>query len=125
MSIDYADHLLSLFLSTNAIKQLNLNFRELQPDFINNKKRNTQIRVNLHWFYDHYFSELGNINIYKQVILMHNSKHILLNNVAQSYNNSFINRLIFYRYNIIEAGYQSNEMNIQLSENKYLILDLN
>ncbi|MCE6090541.1 HNH endonuclease [Mycoplasmopsis agalactiae] len=116
MSIDYADHLLSLFLSTSAIKQLNLNFRELQPDFINNKKRNTQIRVNLRWFYDHYFNELGNINIYKQVILMHNSKHILLRNVAQNYNNSFINRLIFYRYSILETGYKSNKMDIQLSE---------
>ncbi len=116
MSTDYADQLLSLFLSTNAIKQLNLNFRELQPDFINNRKRNTQVRVNLRWFYDHYFDELGNINIYKQAILIHNSKHILRSSVSLNYNNSFIDRLIFYRHNILGTKTENNETDIKLSE---------
>ncbi len=57
---------LILNLDSNFI---NLNFRELQPDFYqNNKKRHPQFRINLRYFYEKTINTLP--NIYKQRILL-------------------------------------------------------
>lgn len=48
-------------------KLLNINFRELQNQYVNNiNKRNTQIRINLYW----YLREIGLINEYKKYIVI-------------------------------------------------------
>ena len=68
MALDIYDRILSedLYNSNNIIikhrarsSQLNLNFRNLQKQFVENKnKRNTQVRVNIRWFYDNCLNEL-------------------------------------------------------------------
>lgn len=57
------------------IQAINLNFRELQNDFIQNiNKRNTQLRINLFW----YLENIGIINEYKARIIL-NAYNLPLN----------------------------------------------
>ncbi|WP_081460783.1 hypothetical protein [Mycoplasma putrefaciens] len=71
--------------------QLNLNFRELQPEYIDNiRKRNTQIRINLKWFVNNYFEDLKKINIYKASIITSQKELIDKLKIATNFNNSFI-----------------------------------
>lgn len=54
MSEKYINNLASILISLDDIKQLNINFRELQPEYIAGNARNTQLRINLKWFDDNY-----------------------------------------------------------------------
>ena len=96
------EDIISLLISSPAIKQLNLNFRELQPDYINNnKKRNTQIRINLKWFYDNLVDDISKINVYKSKILKDNKSIISNLQTVKTFKNSFIQRLNYYKNKIL------------------------
>ncbi|WP_271237179.1 HNH endonuclease [Mycoplasma capricolum] len=96
------EDIISLLISSSAIKQLNLNFRELQPDYINNnKKRNTQIRINLKWFYDNLVDDISKINIYKSKLLKDNKSIISNLQTVNTFKNSFIQRLNYYKNKIL------------------------
>lgn len=100
----YISNVMSLVSSTDAIRQLNLNFRELQPQFVSDdKKRETQLRVNLRWFYERYLEEVESINLYKAAILRDSTEKILVRNVSKTIEDKFIQRALFYRENIVGA----------------------
>ena len=51
----YLDSLFKLLTNINDLRQLNLNFRELQDQFITGEnERNTQFRINLRYFADNF-----------------------------------------------------------------------
>lgn len=102
----YIENLLSILMSLTEIKQLNFNFRELQPEYIEGKNRNTQLRINLRWFYDYYRDEVESLNLYKFNLLESNRSDILLSNYSNNLSSSFIERAIFYKDKIL--GEQSN-----------------
>lgn len=106
VSEQYIGNLLSLLTSLTEIKQLNFNFRELQPEYIEGKNRNTQLRINLRWFYDYYIDEVESLNLYKHNLLESNRREILLSNYNNNLSSSFIERAIFYKDKIL--GRQSN-----------------
>lgn len=82
---EYLNQWYSLLTSTiNDIRQLNLNFRELQPDFLNEKaKRNTQFRINLKWFCNYFLEDVKNLNIYKYETLKKNLSIINKHNINE------------------------------------------
>ncbi|MWV61134.1 HNH endonuclease [Helicobacter saguini] len=72
---------------------LNLNFRELQPQFTNNeRKRNMQFRVNLAYFY----KNMQNLNIYKIKLLESNKEKIKPLSQKEESSNEIIKRFEFY-----------------------------
>lgn len=90
---------------------LNLNFRDLQPQFVANKnKRNNQIRINLHWFYNKYIEKTQEINLFKYMILKNNENLIKSKKITQSY--KFVNRLIFYIKNFEKIKSLKNEWEV-------------
>lgn len=105
VSDDYVQQLTSLLISSEGIKQLNLNFRELQPEYVENIiRRNTQVRVNLRWFYDKYVEAMGKINLYKQAVMRENENQIRTGNINKAVNNNFIERLLFYKDKIVSSN---------------------
>lgn len=103
-SKEYLFQLFNLLTSISDIKQLNLNFRELQEQYVTGKvRRNTQIRINLRWFYDHYRYDLKTLNIYKYRILETHSGLINTFNIQQTLKPQFIERMMFY----IDTVYES------------------
>lgn len=98
------------------IGAFNLNFRELQSQYINNtNKRNTQLRVNLYW----YISQIGILNPYKAKIIkeIYNIDFKLKNNIAffdneiPNFNdNSFLKRFDFYSSFIYEKDIDKLEI---------------
>ncbi|WP_289262082.1 HNH endonuclease [Campylobacter sp.] len=91
-----------------SINVLNINFRDLQEQFISGEnKRNTQLRVNLYW----YLSQLGLINPYKAGIVkkIYNIDYNDSNNGVYTFecqipefsNNSFADRVNFYASRIL------------------------
>lgn len=105
----YVDNIFKLLLSSNSlIERLNLNFRELQPQFAAGKrKRNTQIRINLKWFYKNVITRYPNINKYKTDILRANVRKL---GEVHAYH-TFEERLIFYRQKILGRELTQNEIN--------------
>lgn len=102
VSTSYVANLTSLLSSTRAIRQLNLNFRELQPEYVAGvQRRNTQVRINLSYFYRYYINELSHINRYKALILQENHDLIMTNHFSTRLGDSFIERAVFYRENIV------------------------
>lgn len=95
----YVDNFFKLLLSSDELlSRLNLNFRELQPQFVAGTNiRNTQIRINLKWFYDNVIEIFDSINQYKTDILVKNVT--MLGEVRKS--RSFEERLIFYRQSVL------------------------
>jgi|GEM_PF-694874 len=103
-SKEYLFQLFNLLTSISDIKQLNLNFRELQEQYVTGKvRRNTQIRVNLRWFYDRYRHDLETLNIYKYRILETHHGLIKTFNTQQTLKPQFIERMMFY----IDTVYES------------------
>lgn len=97
-SNDYFDNMFKILLSSDKLlSHLNLNFRELQPDYTKGMKRNTQVRINLKWFYDNVMSQYSYINAYKYDILHNN---LLLLGESTTYK-SFEARLVFYKENVL------------------------
>ncbi|MCL2017436.1 MAG: HNH endonuclease [Alphaproteobacteria bacterium] len=106
----YLDNFFKLLLSSDdLLNRLNLNFRELQPQFVaGERQRNTQIRINLKWFYDNVISRYGNINEYKSDILQ--TQIVNLGEVRNF--TSFEDRLVFYKQSILGRGLTESEINI-------------
>lgn len=104
VSEDYFTNLLNLLSSIDDIKQLNLNFRELQHEYVTSAvKRNSQLRINLRWLYDNYIDMIKKINIFKANILKESSTEIKRLNTRKSLDNSFIERALFYKTKIIQT----------------------
>lgn len=122
VSNNYLDNLFILLTNLSDLRQLNLNFRELQEQFVSGEnQRNTQFRINLRYFYDNFINDLAKINIFKANILKHNAKIIETKNIAQE-SKSFVKRLHFYRDNILNKTKTSNEIE-QLRKNLGFIYD--
>ncbi len=104
----YLDNFFKLLLSSDdLLSRLNLNFRELQPQFVSgSNKRNTQVRINLKWFYDNAISKIKEINKYKADVLSKNNKKL---GEVRKYS-SFEDRLIFYRQSIIGRKLKEKEV---------------
>ena len=70
----YYDEMFKILLSSDELlSRLNLNFRELQHEYVVGKsKRNTQVRVNLKWFYDNVVLYYPHLNQYKTDVLRQN-----------------------------------------------------
>lgn len=122
VSSQYLDNLFKLLTNVSDLRQLNLNFRELQEQFVSGEnERNTQFRINLRYFYDNFENDLVEINLFKANILKHNSKIIETKNIAQE-SKSFVERLHFYRDNILNKTKTSHEIE-QLRKNLGFIYD--
>lgn len=110
VSASYLDDLFKLLTNVADLRQLNLNFRELQEQFITGEnERNTQFRVNLRYFYDYLADDLLKINIFKASILKYNADMIESKNIAQE-SRTFVDRLFFYRDNILHQSRTLNEI---------------
>lgn len=105
----YVDNIFKILLSSNnLIERLNLNFRELQPQFATGEReRNTQIRINLKWFYDNVIVRYPNINKYKTDVLKINKRNL---GELHAFH-MFEERLIFYREKILGRELSKNEIN--------------
>lgn len=105
----YVDSFFKLLLSSDELlSRLNLNFRELQPQFVaRTSLRNTQIRINLKWFYDNVIRSFAYINQYKTDILLKNIT--VLGEIRKSH--SFEERLIFYRQSVLGRELTPQEVN--------------
>ncbi|MGI2278255.1 HNH endonuclease [Staphylococcus cohnii] len=107
---DYVEKILNLLISTNAIDQLNLNFRQLQPQHRKKiNQRNTQIRINLKWFNDHFLSEIKHFNLYKYYILLDNQQRISYLTYAKK-QKQFLERMVFYIEKILTPDFDLNKM---------------
>lgn len=108
-SISYVDNLFKLLLSSNnLIERLNLNFRELQPQQVSGEmERNTQIRINLKWFYDNVIVKYPDINAYKTAVLECKKEDL---GEIHSYH-MFEERMIFYRQKVLGRSLSDNEIN--------------
>lgn len=103
---------IKLLFQTNFNEQLNLNFRELQPDQVDEKaNRDTQFRINLRYFYDHYLSELRLVNPFRAEQMNLNQQSILIKNYRKK-NDEFIARIRFYQNEIVEENV-ANKLDIE------------
>lgn len=105
----YIDNFFKLLLSSDQLLLLlNLNFRQLQPQFVaRTNMRETQIRINLKWFYDNVIQNYNNINQYKTDILVENVS--MLGEIRKS--NGFYERLIFYRQSVLGHELTAEDVN--------------
>lgn len=107
----YLDNIFKLLTNLPDLRQLNLNFRELQGQFITGKnQRNTQFRVNLRYFYDKVGVDLAQVNRFKFDSLKHNKHLILDRNIAQSDDPKFIERLQFYTNKVFNQNKTNQEI---------------
>lgn len=111
---NYTDNLFKLLLSSDELlSRLNLNFRELQPQFVSGSNiRNTQIRINLKWFYDNAISKINSINKYKADVLVNNLAKL---GEIRKYP-SFEKRLVFYRQSVIGRELTEKEIDVLRQE---------
>lgn len=107
---EYLDLLFKLLTNINDLRQFNLNFRELQKDYREGKKRNTQFRINLRYFYDIAGDEVAKINRYKSSTIKENQSIIESFSINHKINNSFIERLLFYKQNVLGQAKDNNEI---------------
>lgn len=106
----YLDCVFKLLTNISDTRQLNLNFRELQPEFIAEKaQRNTQIRINLKWFCEYLNYDLSILNLYKDNILKNQYVEIQGKQEKQDAYDGFLERLIVYRNEIIGQPKQESE----------------
>lgn len=105
----YYDEMFKILLSSDELlSRLNLNFRELQHEYVIGKsKRNTQVRINLKWFYDNVISYYPHINQYKTKVLHQN----IMNLGESTKYRSFEQRLIFYKQNVLCRDLSNAEIN--------------
>lgn len=119
-TLRYVDNIFKILLSSkNLMERLNLNFRELQPQHVaGERERNTQIRINLKWFYDNVICRYPDINKYKTDILRINRRNL---GEVHAYH-MFEDRLIFYKQKILGRDLSDNEIralrrDLEFSEN--------
>lgn len=107
----YLDNLFKLLTNLSDLRQLNLNFRELQDQFVSGEnQRNTQFRVNLRYFYDRVGTRLAHVNQYKSDILQHNQAIILDKNIAQNEHTTFVERILFYTNKVLHKHKTDHEI---------------
>lgn len=110
VSSQYLDNLFKLLTNISDLRQLNLNFRELQYQFIaGENERNTQFRINLRYFYDNLAKDLLKINRYKANILSRQDQLITTKNTAQE-SKTFIERLVFYKDRVLNQQKTEREI---------------
>lgn len=110
-SSKYLDNLFNLLTNLSDLRQLNLNFRELQEQFVSGKnERNTQFRINLRYFYDRVGKQLAQINQYKADILQNNQSIIQDKSIAQENNKTFVQRIIFYTSKVLNQHKTEREI---------------
>ncbi len=98
----YLDLLFKLLTNITDLRQLNLNFRELQEQYITGEnKRNTQLRINLRYFFEIAFSDIKKINSHKYQIFKQNENEIKQIEKKDKLENGFIERLLFYKQNVL------------------------
>lgn len=105
----YVDNLFKVLLSSDELlSRLNLNFREMQPQYVSGtQQRNTQIRINLKWYYDNVVTtDNGNLNQYKTDLMSANIQHL---GDVRIYN-SFEERLIIYRESVLGRKLSASEI---------------
>lgn len=110
----YYDMLLKILSNISDIRQLNLNFRELQPQYTSGKtKRNTQVRVNLAWFCNIFDFDISEINSFKSSILMQNKNEIA---VAKAADNSlnFFEKLLKYKAMVLNKINSDDKKQIEI-----------
>lgn len=96
-----------LMSSEDLWSRLNFNFRDLQPQFTAGQVlRNSQIRVNLKWFYDKVMVKNPQLNPYKFQVLV--QKKADLGEIRQFH--SFEKRMQFYRSRMLGRALNSNEI---------------
>lgn len=121
----YLDYVFRLLTNLSDMRQLNLNFRELQKQFTDdNIKRNTQIRINLKWFLSKINYDLSKINIYKDNILKSLKTEISNKKESSKILDNFIERLMIYQNNILRnklSQGEIEEIRKSLGFNKQLI----
>lgn len=107
---NYLDNLFKIILSSEElVHRLNLNFRELQPQYIQNiNKRRPQIRINLRWFYDNCIDDIRQVNSYKADILNNNKEKL---GSLKEYH-SFEDRLIFYKTKLLGRDLDNQEVQL-------------
>lgn len=111
VSSKYLDNLFNLLTNLSDLRQLNLNFRELQEQFVSGENtRNTQFRINLRYFNDRVGSQLAQINQYKADILKNNQAIIRDKSIAQENNKTFVQRIIFYTANVLKQHKTEREI---------------
>lgn len=110
ISDQYIKDLTSILFSLDDSNQLNMNFRELQPEYLEGKERNPQLRINLRWFYDKYGYQVYNINRYKYDILKSNENLISRIKLSSGLTREFMERILFYQENIIERKSFMNKL---------------
>jgi len=115
----YAENIQKLLFSTDKLlNRLNLNFRQLQPQFVaGTNMRNTQIRVNLKWFYDIVMKDNGHLNPYKKAVLDKNITSLGETRLSHT----FEDRLIFFQEKIVGREYTKEERDQLRKELKFLI----
>lgn len=114
---EYLDYIFKLLTNISDVRQLNLNFRELQQQYKENiHRRNTQIRVNLKWFSELIDYDLSNVNIYKHEILQCLKAEISLKREKDDTENGFMERLVIYRNKILNQIEENdqNQLNLQV-----------
>jgi 5-methylcytosine-specific restriction protein A len=104
----YLDNFLKILLSSNELfDRLNFNFRNLQPQFLSGTNmRNTQVRINLKYFYDRVMVEHSGLNRYKFEALK--SRFSELGDV-RTYP-SFEERVIFYMSRVLGKKLQDSDV---------------
>lgn len=101
---------------------INFNFRELQNQYINGVKRNTQLRLNLNW----YLENIGLINDYKKGIVKNSFNNVLtpekiikkdeityldIGTKTHQKTHQFSSRLEYYSTNIFGKKLSNEEIN--------------
>lgn len=118
-SIRFLNDMYKILLSSNdLINRLNLNFREFQPQYLQGIQRNTQVRINLKWFYDNVLSKYPTLNDYKYQVLHQNRSQL---GDTRRYD-AFVERLTIYREDVLgrkltetEKEKLRQEMNLEIS----------
>lgn len=107
-SLQFLNDTYKILLSSNdLINRLNLNFREFQPQYTQGIQRNTQVRINLKWFYDNVIVNYPEINNYKYAVLRCNYNKL---GDTRRYN-AFVERLTIYREDVIGRKLSESEKN--------------
>lgn len=120
MSKRYLTDLMKLISLTNLDSQLNLNFRQLQKQYVEKDiKRATQFRINLHYFYENFYQDIEEINPYRYQQFIENEKQLKLRSDAEYDDNSFIDRISFYLKNIVgKDNIETNKLREMLNFSK-------
>lgn len=116
----YIGNLIKLISLTNLDSQLNLNFRQLQKQYVdNNVKRATQFRINLHYFYENYYQKIKDINPYRYQQFKDNETKLVQKKDSKYDDSSFIERISFYQKNIVgKSNIEINKLREMLNFSK-------